>query len=288
MAARLPEHKAKVWLLYFKHTRGDRGKLSLNILREICTFLYLILLADITKSSIRFFFQNMTWGQPINLSTRIRADTDSVWVILEDMRVFCCGGLNTNSAYLIDRGTVEPQPSMSSARYAHGTIGMMAVNAVYVFGGHNSTQLQSCEKLALGSPQWCTLPPMNKARYHFNPCLFGHLIYLCGSGRLVTMEAFDPDTDSFLPVHIDIHQQTSYNCCLYVHNDLLVLHQYSYIIKFAVEGGQLVKRSEVQSPPLDKWQNSQPVVASGRVFMVWKGKCVRFNMETGVQGPSVA
>jgi len=67
-----------------------------------------------------------------------------------------------------------------------------------------------------------------------------------------------------------------------------VLHQNSYIVKCAVEGGQLVKRSEVKSPDLYKSLNSQPVVASGLVFMVQESSCVYFNMETGVQGPSVA
>ena len=74
-------------------------------------------------------------------------------------------------------------------------------------------------------------------------------------------------------------------CCLYVRNDLLVLYQYSYIVKF---GGQLVKHSEVQSSEVRKWQYSQPVVASGLICMVWQGSCVFFNMETGAQDPSVA
>ena len=62
-----------------------------------------------------------------------------------------------------------------------------------------------------------------------------------------------------------------------------VVHQTYYIVKFAVEGGQLVKRSEVQCPGVWKFQNSQPVVAGGVVYMVWQGSCVRFNMETGAR-----
>ena len=41
-----------------------------------------------------------------------------------------------------------------------------------------------------------------------------------------------------------------------VHNDLLVVHQDKYIVKFAVEGGQVVQRSEVRCPGVVKWQNS--------------------------------
>ena len=68
-----------------------------------------------------------------------------------------------------------------------------------------------------------------------------------------------------------------------MHNDLLVVHQTSYIVKFAVEGGQLVKRSEVKCPVVSKYQNSQPVVAGGVVYMVFRGECVRYNMETGAR-----
>ena len=176
-------------------------------------------------------------------------------------------------------GTVERQPAMNGAREDHGLIAF--VKAVYVFGGYNSGKgLETCEKLPLGTPQWRTLPNMNQTRVLFNPCLFGHLIYLCGSSS-TTMEAFAPQTDTFLPVPLTLPSSNAY--CLYVHNDLLVLHQFDYIVKFAVEGGQLVKRSEVQCPAVNKEQNSQPVVAGGVVYMVWEGKCVRFNMETGVE-----
>ena len=62
MAVRLSERRAKVWLLYLKHTRGDRGTLSLNILREVCSFLQpLYLLAHVTTFSIEFYnFQRET------------------------------------------------------------------------------------------------------------------------------------------------------------------------------------------------------------------------------------
>ena len=291
MAADLSARRAKVWLLYLKHTRGDRGTLSLNILREVCAFLHpLYLLAHVTESSIEFFnFQTTTWGEPVRLTTRIQVDPNSRWVFLEDGRVFCCGGNGMREAWMIGvGGTVERQPAMNgarckhtSARQSHGLIAF--VKAVYVFGGTNSVNgLKTCEKLPLGTTQWRTLPNMNEARSYFNPCLFGHLIYLCGySGypSTHTMEAFAPQTDTFLPVPLTLPGTLS--CCLYVHNDLLVVHQYCYIVKFAVEGGQLVKRSEVESQEVEKAQNSQPVVAGGVVYMVWADKCVRFFMETG-------
>ena len=95
------------------------------------------------------------------------------------------------------------------------------------------------------------------------------------------MEAFAPQTDTFLPVPLTLPQDSP--CCLYVHNDLLVVLQKSYIVKFAVDGGQLVKLREVKCPAKGKRQNSQPVVAGGVVYMVQEGNCMRFNMETGAK-----
>ena len=50
-------------------------------------------LVRVTEFDISYFnFQTFTWGQPINLSTHIQADSTSIWVVLEDGRMFCCGG----------------------------------------------------------------------------------------------------------------------------------------------------------------------------------------------------
>jgi len=68
-----------------------------------------------------------------------------------------------------------------------------------------------------------------------------------------------------------------------VHNHLLVIHQKDYIVKFSVEEGHLVKRSEVKCVEVHKYQNSQPVVVGGVVFMMCEGKCVLLNTETGAE-----
>ena len=153
------------------------------------------------------------------------------------------------------------------------------------------TAVNTCEKFQLANNQWTNLPKMKEARYCFNPCLFSGIIYLCGNYSQV-MEAFSPERDDFLR-DVQVPVPENHYCCLYVDNDLLVLHQKSYIVKFAAgqEGqeGQLDKRSEVRSPAVDKLQNCQPVVdkASGVFFITYNGKCLCFNMETGVQGPTV-
>ena len=81
MAVDLSERRVKVWLLYLKHMRGDRGRLNLNIIREVCSFLHLPpnLLVDVTNSYIRFFdFQKGTWKQKRTLKPHIQVDGEVV------------------------------------------------------------------------------------------------------------------------------------------------------------------------------------------------------------------
>lgn len=136
--------KWKVYLLYFKYKRGDRGRLSLNILREVCSFLPSPdLLIDITERYIRSFnFQTGTWKQP-RPHAHIQANRLSSWVVLEDGLMFCCGGAG-HTGYSSHRGLKEVYifahdgavKQMTNMRGARGTHGVLAYNkAVYVFGG---------------------------------------------------------------------------------------------------------------------------------------------------------
>jgi len=157
-------------------------------------------------------------------------------------------------------------------------------------GSTHYPAVNTCEKFQLANNQWTNLPNMKEARFNFNPCLFSGIIYLCGatSSGAAVMEAFSPESDTFLLVQIPVPESNV--CCLYADNDLLVVNTAAFIVKFAVgQNGQLVQRSQVQSPSVQKYQNSQPVVdkTNGVFFTTYNGQCLRFNMETGVQGPTV-
>jgi len=117
-------------------------------------------LAHVTASTLRFFnLPTTTWGAQVKLRSQIKADSNySCWDILEDGRVFCCGGesytgydsnrrYNASStsylaagtykeAYILARdGAVEQKANMNGARYAHGVLALHSKKAVYVFGG---------------------------------------------------------------------------------------------------------------------------------------------------------
>ena len=104
------------------------------------------------------------------------------------------------------------------------------------------------------------------------------------------MEAFSPETNTFLaPIPVP---ENSYNC-LYVDNGQLVVHFNTYIRKYtAGPDGQLVMQSDVRKQVACNYFSSQPVIDKTRGFYynVNGGdgtSCYCYNLETGVQGPSV-
>lgn len=141
MAMRLSHLRAKVWLFHLKHLKGERGQLCFNVTREVCDLLAdHRLLVQVTDTFQCFFnFKTSTWGPQVRLSTLIHADWTSSWVVLEDGRVFCCGGgksyagCGEATAYIVARdGAVEQKTCMSEGRFGHG---ILSYNATYVFGG---------------------------------------------------------------------------------------------------------------------------------------------------------
>ena len=121
MIAYLSERMTKVWLLHIKNTRGDRGRLSLNPLREVCVFLHpinlLVRVTPIANSST----SDRGLEAVIPLNPIIQANLRSIWVILESGSVFVCGGGGWGNvwskAYI--NGWAE-QAKMHKARYSHG------------------------------------------------------------------------------------------------------------------------------------------------------------------------
>ena len=130
---------------------------------------------------------------------------------------------------------------------------------------------------------------MKEARYHFNPCMFSGVIYLCGpcNPAATIMEAFSPETNTFLaPIPVP---ENSYNC-VYVDNGQLVVHFPTYIRKYtAGPDGQLVMQSDVRKQAGGTYFSSQPVIDKTRGFyyIIQSTTCLSYNLETGVQGPSV-
>ena len=145
--------------------------------------------------------------------------------------------------------------------------------------------VKTCEKIDLNirNSTWEALPDMVEARSSFNPCLFTEYVYLCGyySGLV---EVFSPQTDSFLPFQLQLPEVS--NCCVYVHNNSLVVHSYGYLTQFSAgQAGHLIPLSQSCCPtPISKYSNCHPVLHPTRslFFLFQECECVSFKMETGV------
>ena len=131
---------------------------------------------------------------------------------------------------------------------------------------------------------WTALPEMQEGRSHFNPCVLTGVVYLCGQGS-TTVEAFSPETESFLPCQLTLPLLTG-ACCLYVDNDQLVVLSLKHIHRLTVNpSGQLVLQSEVACPVVPKDQNSHPVVdkTHGMLYFAYDGLCHILNLDTGAE-----
>ena len=140
--------------------------------------------------------------------------------------------------------------------------------------------LRECEKIDFTSDRsWLALPSMREGKTNFNPCLFNGYVYVCGYGSS-HIEAFSPQTDSFLSFQLEMPGDNP--CCLYIHNDELVVQSKSNISMFqAEETGKIIKYSHFvrdQDNAGHKSSNCPPVVDRTRniVFILQNGECQRF------------
>lgn len=137
----LHAQNSRVRLFYLKHMQGERGRLGFNVTRDICAYIAdVLVLAQVASTFLRFF-NTLSWGPQVPLTSPIQVSDTSTWVLLEDGRLFCSGGLyGTGSrssamtvAYLLGRdGTVDSLPCMLAGRCSHGVI---QVQHLYIFGG---------------------------------------------------------------------------------------------------------------------------------------------------------
>ena len=93
MAEQLSAVGAKVLLFHLKRSRGVRGSLSLNTIREICSFFQDLLLYEVTPDFLRSFnCQTSTWRPKVPLRNQIQVDGSSTWVVLQNGRSLLCSG----------------------------------------------------------------------------------------------------------------------------------------------------------------------------------------------------
>jgi len=68
--AQLSTRSANVWLLHLKYSLGMKGRLSLHVIRKICSYFPDLptMIAQVTNGFLHYFDLS-TWGPLIRLST---------------------------------------------------------------------------------------------------------------------------------------------------------------------------------------------------------------------------
>ena len=150
---------SKTLLLWTHSFSSLYHRLSHNVLREVCSYLgdfgHILALTETTISE--FDLSSCTWGQPIRLSEQIGWDCYSRYVLVDHMRLCCCGkgrahteppqelysrkkscfGHQAKRAYLLelvhDLVAVTKLPRMKEFRSSPGLVYHNGI--VYAFGG---------------------------------------------------------------------------------------------------------------------------------------------------------
>ena len=164
MAVQLSAVGAKVWLLHLQSSGRARGSLSLDVLREICSYFQDPLFAAIWGNSIQLYDINThNTTQPtlpgFVISGYVQVDRTTVLIVGQEVRTLDLLTLQTT-----------PLPSLLTPR---NEVGVAQVGkTVFAFGGSEGHlyPMRVCEKSSLPLTQWTPLPPMHYPRASFTPC----------------------------------------------------------------------------------------------------------------------
>ena len=171
----------------------------------------------------------------ISLMGANNINADTVCFLMQDERIFACGGTWHANAYLVDAwdGTVHNLPSMQSARAWHGLVYFNG--EMMVFGGAYSSQmtLAACEGYNLTDGRWNQFGPMSSPRAGINPCELGSNIYVAGGG-CNSIERYNTRGQMFELLNATL-PGTKWCMCLRSGASLLVLGNGS-ITKYDIQG----------------------------------------------------
>lgn len=178
-------------------------------------------------------------------------NADTVCYLMQDERLFACGGTWHASVYLVDAwdGTVHNLPDMSSARAWHGLVYFNG--EMMVFGGAYSSQspLASCESYNLIQGRWSQFGPMSTPRAGINPCELGLSIYVAGGGSS-SVERYDTRARVFELLSVAL-PGSKWSMCLRAGTSLLVLGSGS-VSKYEIQGKEC-RQVETTTGQFQSW-----------------------------------
>ena len=198
---------------------------------------------------------------------------------VSETQLFLCGGLLpsyalSSSVFLLDKGDVLTLPSLQYSRHSHGLFYESYWPFVYVFGGETicedeAIHLRKCERFALETGQWETMPDMQTPRAMFNPCLQGRVIYLCGGiGAKGSVETYSPALNLMKPVSILLPEDTNgyFGCTTLTDGDSLVIISRNTVTRWNPVSAEIQSNTRPQTS--DVWSLCRPVLQQRNAYVV--------------------
>ena len=286
--------RERVLLFWLHESAHQVAKLSRNLLREICEYLYAQqYLMCLKQREIRFF-------------DTVRQQWLRLWDLEEDLpeyghgysllcvataQVLVCAGyclsstgrtVENSHAHLIVRGKVTRLPNILHCRYQHSAAYISAAKSVYLFGGvglgfPSLTNFTKCEKLQMGASSWSLLSDLSKPRAGVNACVYLDLVYLCGGDVLGSVETFNWRSEAFsqsgvyLPMSGSCHTVMTPVQCLSISKDVTCWWQLK---------SKDTTRS-VRHPPYKPFSLCPPQIRGDDVYLVSPYGCSRYSCVTG-------
>jgi len=264
---------AKVWLLHLKCCRSAVGSLSLNVIREICSYCqdphFFAAISEVRMELYDFHTHNITQRRiPFEIySGYIQVDRTTVLIVGEEV-------------WTLDLLTLQatPLPPLLTPR---NWVGVAQVgNTVFAFGGDSGNLRTVCEKSSVPLTQWTPLPPMHYGRMAFTPCVFKALLYLASTNTASNraVESFSPHTGTFtvLPVSLPPDLQLGCFSVAFVANgELFLLTEKKQMARWKV-GEPHFRVSAINRKC---WSHHPPLIVGTEVYIANERKVEKWSLE---------
>ena len=211
-----------LYLLFTRLFHPSYHRLSLNITREISTYIPLpILLPRIKDSSLTVYDLTLGTKTPSDLPFQATPSTHSCLLTWSSILVFLTEPNRLRSVDLIDF-TVKNLTPMSTFRENSGVICVSGV--CYSFGGCiNSVFTCISEKYTLKRDEWSALPALPTSKFGFNPGYYAQEIYLADvNHKTHSFDIFTLNSEIYRSISFDIHCSSN-GCVSFIVKDALYL-----------------------------------------------------------------
>jgi hypothetical protein len=152
----------------------------------------------------------------------------------------------------------RPMPSMKTGRAMSAVI--FFNNELFVFGGYNGNNMDSCEKFSFSLNRWEDLPPMPVARSAFNLAESSGILYMSGDSK--RLDAFNPVTNVYMENEA-ILAEASYSTLISFKENLILIQNES-VYKIDLSSFSVRK---IANAPNGKWWSCFPAYINSNTLV---------------------